>query len=385
LDNAEAILQDGDRAGHYRKGYEEYGQLFRRVGEVPHQSCLLLTSREKPQEIAVLEGKTKPVRSLPLSGLDVADGKKNFTDVGDFYGLDDEWRELVEFYNGNPLVLEIVAKHIEEVFFGNVSIFLREGKPVFGNLCDLLDWHFERLSDLEKEIMYWLAINREPILLSELREDVLSVVAKRELPETIQSLQLRLPIEKGKAGFTLQPVLIEYTTKRLVEQAFEEIETGEIKLLNSHALSKTLVKEYVRDSQCRLILKPIQDSLVAFFGNSRNLESQLNQILSALRKDVPPKPGYAGGNTINLLCQIQTDLSGYDFSNLAVWQACLRDVNLQHVNFTSADLAKSIFAEAFGPILSVAFSPNGELIAASDNLSQIHLWRVTSRGTGSAE
>jgi NB-ARC domain len=131
LDNAETLLQGGQYAGQYREGYENYGQLFRAIAEVPHQSCLLLTSREKPKEVARLEGKTRPVRSLPLSGLDHIDCQKIFEAFGTFSGLEEEWRELNDFYNGNPLALELAARHIEEVFYGSISDFLREGKQVF--------------------------------------------------------------------------------------------------------------------------------------------------------------------------------------------------------------------------------------------------------------
>jgi transcriptional regulator with XRE-family HTH domain len=54
LDNAETILQR-EPVGHWRSGYEGYGQLLRDIGEASHQSCLLLTSREKPREIALME------------------------------------------------------------------------------------------------------------------------------------------------------------------------------------------------------------------------------------------------------------------------------------------------------------------------------------------
>jgi predicted ATPase len=49
LDNAETILKSNALAGHYKERYESYGELLRQVGEVPHQSCLVLTSREKHQ------------------------------------------------------------------------------------------------------------------------------------------------------------------------------------------------------------------------------------------------------------------------------------------------------------------------------------------------
>jgi WD40 repeat protein len=376
LDNAESILRGGEGPGQYREGYQGYGELLRRVGEVPHQSCLLLTSREKPQEIALLEGKTRPVRSLNLRGLDKLDGQKIFNEIGTFCGSDSEWREVVEFYNGNPLALELAARHIDEVFFGDLSEFLKQGKPLFSDLCELLDWHFNRLSNDEKEIMYWLAINREPTSLSELREDSLSPLAKEQIPSTLQSLQRFLPLERTKAAFGLQPVLLEDVTERLIERACEEIRTKTIELFNSHALLKALAKDYVRESQSRLILKPIQDRLIASFSNPLALEKQLIEIISLLRENSPQKTGYVAGNVLNLLRQLNTDLRGYDFSHLTIWQAYLQGWNLQEVNVAYSDLAKSVFTQSFGTVSSVAFSRDGRLLAAGIANGDIRLWRV---------
>ena len=70
LDNAETILLGGSYAGRYRVGYEDYGELFQQIGEVCHSSCLVLTSRERPQEIASLSGEMLPVRCWQLKGLE---------------------------------------------------------------------------------------------------------------------------------------------------------------------------------------------------------------------------------------------------------------------------------------------------------------------------
>ena len=52
LDNAdEAILSTTRQIGQYRSGYEGYGQLLKAIGEVCYQSCLLLTSCEKPKKM----------------------------------------------------------------------------------------------------------------------------------------------------------------------------------------------------------------------------------------------------------------------------------------------------------------------------------------------
>ena len=76
LDNAESILRSGAYTGYYQTGYEDYGELLRRIGEVSHQSCLVITSREKPRDLVPLEGATLPVRALQLSGLKQLDGQE---------------------------------------------------------------------------------------------------------------------------------------------------------------------------------------------------------------------------------------------------------------------------------------------------------------------
>ncbi|WP_201789125.1 WD40 repeat domain-containing protein [Scytonema hofmannii] len=89
------------------------------------------------------------------------------------------------------------------------------------------------------------------------------------------------------------------------------------------------------------------------------------------------KPGYAAGNILNLLWQFHVDFSGYDFSNLTVWQAYLQGMNLHQVNFANSDLSKSAFTRTLGGILSATFSPDGKLLATEiDN--EIYLWEVTN-------
>ncbi len=56
LDNFESVLQGGTNSGKYSEGYEDYGYLLQQIGQVNHQSCLIITSREKPKEVGLLEG-----------------------------------------------------------------------------------------------------------------------------------------------------------------------------------------------------------------------------------------------------------------------------------------------------------------------------------------
>ena len=70
LDNVESILQGGSQSGQYLPGYEGYDRLFRAMGELPHQSCAILTSREQPHTIARSQiVNPQLVRSMTIQGM----------------------------------------------------------------------------------------------------------------------------------------------------------------------------------------------------------------------------------------------------------------------------------------------------------------------------
>lgn len=377
LDNAELILQEGKRVGRYRQEYEGYGELLRRVGATVHKSCLVLTSREKPREIASLEGEKLPVRSFQVMGLKQVEGQAIFKANG-FSGSEAQWSTLIKRYAGNPLALKIVITTIHDVFSGNISEFLEQveqGTAVFGEIRDLLQQQLNRLSDLETEVMYWLAINREPISLAELRKDIVSLVSPTEIFESLESLSRRSLIERNAGVFTQQPVVMEYMLERFREQVVEEINTENTFLLMSHALIKAQAKDYIRENQVRVILQPIAQKLSSIYRFNREIEDKLKQLISKIRTKYGDLPGYGGGNIINLCLQFQLDLAGYDFSNLTIWQAYLQDASLQNVNFAGAGLSRSVFAKTLGNSLVVALGQDG-LLATGDAEGRFLLWQV---------
>ena len=137
LDNLEVLLEEGEGTGRMRAGYEDYGRLLRRVAQTEHQSCLLLTSREKPRDLVALEGSRTPVRSLRLAGLDAVASEQLLAEK-DVAGTTPERTRLIEAYAGNPLALKIVAETIGELFGSEIAPFLEQGEVVFGSVRELL-------------------------------------------------------------------------------------------------------------------------------------------------------------------------------------------------------------------------------------------------------
>lgn len=387
LDNVETIMRSlrgrsapsHDCESSYQPGYDGYGQLIRCIGETEHQSCLLLTSREKPQSIAAKEGGGLPIRSLQLGGVPISAGQVIFNLKGEFSGSSQEWQRLIAYYSGNPLALNMVAIALQDFFAGNLTKFLEflaPGAAVFGDIHQLLAQQLNRLSDLEEQVMYWLAIERQSVNLQQLLTNFVPQVTPARLLEALMSLERRSLIEKHQTLFTLQPVVMEYITHQLIKQIEREITTNKINLLRTHALLKTQVKDYIRETQIRLLLAPLATRLLDTNTKS-SLDKQLMQIISQVRGKSPQETGYVAGNIINLFCQLQIDLGDRNFSYVTVWQAYLKQVNLHRVNFAHTDLTNSVFTEIFSQILSVAFSPDGKLLAASDISHEIHIWQVS--------
>jgi WD40 repeat protein len=382
LDNMESILcssEDGasassQRAGHYRRGYENYGKLLQYVGEGQHQSCLVLTSREKPREIVTLESQDFPVQSLMLKGLNTPDARLIIQHKHS-RSTEADCDRLIQLYAGNPLALKIATSTIQELFDGDIGEFLKEGIAFFGDIGELLDEQFNRLSHLEKQIMLWLAMTQEPMSLADLSEDMTTYTSKRELLEALESLSRRPLIEKFEHRFSQQPVVMEYMTERIIDEIVQEIMTRDLSLLESHALLKSTAKDYIRESQIRLILEPIITRLKTHFKSLKLTEIQFKQVLNKLQQSASPS-GYGVGNLINLLCELQINLEGYDFSRLNIRNPYLRNVDLHQVNFAYAHLEAAVFTETFGGIINLAISPDGTLLAAIDTNNTVCLWRI---------
>ncbi len=246
LDEAHNISSDWAQIS-YRPGYEGYGELIRRLGDSQHQSSLLLTSRAKPQEIAILAGQTLPVRCLKLNGLNYKESVEILKSKGLKKIKNQESKLLIDCYAGNPLFLKLVATAIQELFNGNIYEFLEQGTVVFGDIRTVLDRQFNRLSTLEKQIMYWLALNQDFVSVRKLQKDILLRVSQRLILEAIESLQRRSLIIRQESNFYLAPVIIEYIGERLIEENFRLMQDNSGLSLINQTIFETQLKNYIRE------------------------------------------------------------------------------------------------------------------------------------------
>ncbi len=376
LDNLEVLLAEGEGTGRMRAGYEGYARLLRDVAQTEHQSCLLLTSREKPSELEALEGSRAPVRSLHLAGLDVSASEQLLTEK-DVAGNTPERARLIADYAGNPLALKIVAQTIVELFGGEIAPFLEQGEVVFSSVRALLDEQFARLSADEQTVLLWLAIMREPVSIEEMLAALATPLSRAQVLDAMEALRRRSLIERGqrRGSFTLQSVVLEYATARLIDEAVSEIEEGRLSRLIEHGLELAISKEYVRQTQQRLLVVPLLEQLRRRYQAREELEQRLLALLSRLRERADYAQGYAPANALALLRLLRGHLRGLDLSRLVLRGVFLQGVEMQDANLSGALVRESFLTETFDTIFAVAISRSGQYWAAGSKQGQVRIWR----------
>lgn len=379
LDNVETLLEAGSLVGRYRAGYEGYGQFFQRVAETAHQSCLLLTSREMPSELDPLAGTDAAVRAFKLLGVERVASQALLTGK-DLFGVPETWDAFTEHYAGNPLALKIAAATVRDLFGGDLAAFLSEGPATLHTLQQMLHDQFERLSPLERDVMSWLAIERDSVALEDLAGDVASAVPKKDLLAALKGLRRRSLVERGEQNntFTLQPVVMEYVTERLVAQVCDDVLGERTALLTKYALMKAQSSDYIRESQVRMLVQPVLSKLLAHLGDQQRLVAHLQLLVRRLQAMPFAAQGYAGGNIVNLLVCLQGNLRGWDGSQLVLRQAYLQGVEAQAANFASADVSETRFTEPGETIAAMTLSPDGTYVAVGSFSGQVRVWQVVN-------
>ncbi len=335
LDNVDSILQAGDQAGQCLPGYEAYHQLLEKIATINHQSCLLITSREQPQILEQSGGEHLPVRSIALKGLSYAAGQQILVDKGWMANIVEQ-DTLIQHFDGNPLMLKIAATKIQNLFGGDLSQFLVYGHTVFGDLWNLFDQQFQRLSPLQRSLMYWLAINRGRGQIRILQAE--TQVPMRKIFEALEALHQRSLITSNQTGLTQPPAVMEYVTGQLMEVIAQEIISGDLHYCRSHRLLSAKITQDIYDIQLapsvfaketHRMLRILVEHLRAALGIKSNLEQHFSNLLEQLRGTDCQQIDYGISNILNICSYLGIDCAGMNPSQLIVQPV---DMKLVHLN-----------------------------------------------------
>jgi transcriptional regulator with XRE-family HTH domain len=211
LDNFDTVLEPNQSQITCGAAHAGFGRLTRVLAETGHQSCVIITSREIPDDLTLLAGPA--ARSLELVGFSVSEGQELLLDR-QLTGDAQAWTSLVSRLAGNALALKIVGEAIRQLFGGDIVGFLDAVGDVatFGGVGRLLNSQVERLSGLEHKVITQLALDQEPVSLAHLATHMDSYVRRAEIIEAVQTLRRRSLVLHGERSgtFALPNALLEH-------------------------------------------------------------------------------------------------------------------------------------------------------------------------------
>lgn len=274
-----------------------------------------MLSREKPSYIEALDDEL--VHSLRLVGLN-SENVKDFLKVQGISGTEKDLDNFSVTYN-NPWVMKIVANKIKKVcgvkitgIFGEISVVVNDV------ITSFLDEQFKKLSQLETNIIYWIALRRNSASLTQLRKDTIkgtSVISASDLLDALESLIDTYCLVNRNTNedddsdlYTLDLVTLKYITNRFVEQNYQNLITvvqnkrleGDELFVSHCFITDNPEDEELTQQQMRRIVKAIQDKLLAELRGKQRVKDELRKVLSLLQ-DKGLSQGYAYQNISHLI------------------------------------------------------------------------------------
>ncbi len=131
-----------------------------------------------------------------------------------FHGSPSEWERLITYYGGNPYMLEILAATIQHLFDSSLTTFFDYNVFIFDEIRQLLDRQYDRLSDLEQNVMQVLATQNTACSFTHLRSHIPPAIPTTNLLAALKSLKARSLIARTTTHAALSPLLRDYVREK---------------------------------------------------------------------------------------------------------------------------------------------------------------------------
>ncbi len=187
-----------------------YCKFLRLLALGQHQSSILLVSKVEPPLIQPFLEYHSGIRLLSIKGLMVSDIQAIFNNTKTLEGTSTEWKLLVNYYCGNPLILSIVVNNIQCLFDGSITKFLNHNILICEDIVEILNQEFDNLSPAAQKIIKALATQDSPISFSKLRSQISTSISERTFLGSLKSLQRRSIINTSAGNFSLPALLRDY-------------------------------------------------------------------------------------------------------------------------------------------------------------------------------
>jgi hypothetical protein len=221
LDDLHCIFDTNETNICYKKDFEEYGLFLRSFISIDHQSLLLTTSSIKPKMLEYYS--ESQVKILDLQGFKFQTTKAIINSHSNVLLEVEQLSFLSKSIQSNPQLLNIIKNHLADFrdFRARALEQILQDLILIDEISNLLEQELFYLSDLEKEIIYWLAVSCYPVSLEELSYYVEKSQYKLKFIQSINSLIERTLIINNNYTYSLMPIMKIYVCKKLVKQALQ--------------------------------------------------------------------------------------------------------------------------------------------------------------------
>ena len=205
---------------------QEYIPLLKEIAETKHQSCVIVTCRELPR--GYLDWAYRP-KVVTLRGLDEPEAIAILQSEGLSPQANKQLvQALIKKYEGIPWGLQLAVRDILELHNGDLAEYIGKTSTVFSrDFSKEIDGVIARLSPLELEVLYWLALQNQSIFYPEIRDEFTdrktNLIDGNEVDEAVKELNRRLLIEKNEAGIALRTTVQLCAKKQLQKILSKEI------------------------------------------------------------------------------------------------------------------------------------------------------------------
>jgi transcriptional regulator with XRE-family HTH domain len=212
--------------------HQEYGdsyrQLLEQIAKTPHQSCVIVTCRSLPRGYSSWEPSPEVLR---LGGLKEPEANRLLDSLGISAQSDPEpLKILIQKYGGNPWGLKLAAQDILDNFRGDLTAYVKHSTHFASDLHDEIQKVIQCLSNLELEVLYWLALHKEPIYFADIRKefpDRYKVSSRSiDIDKAIKELYRRSLLQSHDSEFYLQTevqICVELNFLNAIQSELEEV------------------------------------------------------------------------------------------------------------------------------------------------------------------